>query len=118
MCKKQSVISVFLRFWEKAACKMLMKLTPGLNFINILRTVFTNLLVQSANAESTLFYTSSHYSTPFSFTNKTKPMHLYWKPQQPEVKLSFYAICQGWPDFFDRGPNLKTIFHHGPHYWK
>ena len=23
---------------------------------------------------------------------------------------------QGWPDFFDRGPNLKNIFHLGPHF--
>ncbi len=30
--------------------------------------------------------------------------------------LKKVAIYQGWSDFFDRGPNLKIIFHHGPHY--
>jgi hypothetical protein len=42
--KDSQVISVFLSFWDlrtkKAARKTLVKLTPGVNFINILRTVF------------------------------------------------------------------------------
>jgi len=29
--------------------------------------------------------------------------------------LHIYSVLQGWPDFFDCGPNLKTIFHCGPH---
>ena len=32
--------------------------------------------------------------------------------------ITFISLYQGWPDFFDRGPNLKTIFHLGPHYLK
>jgi len=30
-------------------------------------------------------------------------------------RLGTKALDQGWPDFFDRGPNLKNIFHRGPH---
>jgi hypothetical protein len=33
-------------------------------------------------------------------------------------KVSLIMLDQGWPDFFDRRPNLKIIFHHGPHYSK
>ena len=28
------------------------------------------------------------------------------------------AIAQGWPNFFDRWPNKKIIFHLGPHFFK
>jgi len=48
-----------------------------------------------------------------------------WKhggPPKTNVNIHFlnflFILDQGWPDFFGRGPNLKTIFHRGPHYWK
>jgi hypothetical protein len=34
------------------------------------------------------------------------------------TQLKILKIDQGWPEFFDRGPNLKIIFHLGQHYSK
>jgi len=57
------------------------------------------------------------------YSNK-KNSFIYWlklfreklkivKSKAPHVRLE-----QGWPDFLDRGPNLKTVFHCGPNYSK
>jgi len=46
----------FLRCWDLRALKLRVKLTPGLDFINVLRTAFTPVVPQSIRTQSSCQY--------------------------------------------------------------
>jgi len=83
-----------------------MKLTTaGVNFINI----YARLLCQYFCAKKLQSQSAAAYRGWGKRVGRRLPV---------KIAVKFILIVQGWPDFFDRGPNLKTIFLRGPHYWK
>ncbi len=115
----------WLLLYKNSAWKYLRERKLNFEDLSSLYSIFGNFLIKKSSAHQgwermispTCFVTLllghsviNFYLTYF-VTNFYLSVYYYW-----HSTLELQALYQGWPEFFDCGPNLNSNFHWEPHY--